>query len=148
MKSKFCLVFLALIFIFSSSSGMSLNSFLMKPIAAITENHKILPNIQEHKAIHPDFIQILIRKFKNDDNIDEIFNNNDEESKQIPVISDIERIKKFIEIIEFVGDKVGDLIDKITEPPTQTNQEPYDYRNSETSEINSSSVEVEKLDEQ
>lgn len=34
-------------------------------------------------------------------------------SKQIPVISDIERIKKVIEIIEFVGDKVGDVLDNL-----------------------------------
>lgn len=31
-------------------------------------------------------------------------------SKQIPVISDIERIKKVIEILEFVGEKVDGIL--------------------------------------
>jgi hypothetical protein len=43
-------------------------------------------------------------------------NTTNPEGRQIPVISDIERIKKVIEIIEFVGEKVGDLIDKIQVP--------------------------------
>jgi len=36
-----------------------------------------------------------------------------EHEKQIPVISDIERIKKIVDILEFVGAKVGDLIDNL-----------------------------------
>lgn len=39
-------------------------------------------------------------------------------SKQIPVISDIERIKRIIEIIEFVGDKVGAIVDTLPAPST------------------------------
>jgi hypothetical protein len=76
----------------------------------------------------------------------QLFSDNDE-SKQIPVISDIERIKKVIEIIEFVGDKVGDLIDKIAITPTEpaNDQEAYDYRNSESEAHNSSTVDTEKF---
>lgn len=36
--------------------------------------------------------------------------------KQIPVISDIERIKKIVEILEFVGEKVGDLLQALPPP--------------------------------
>lgn len=57
-------------------------------------------------------------------------NTTDLESKQIPVISDIERIKKVVEIIEFVGEKVGELIDKIEVPPPQGSTDYYDTRKS------------------
>lgn len=40
----------------------------------------------------------------------------EDSSKQIPVISDIERIKRIIEIIEFVGDKVGAIADNLPAP--------------------------------
>lgn len=38
------------------------------------------------------------------------------DSKAIPVISDIERIKKVIEIIEFVGGKVDQVLEKLPTP--------------------------------
>lgn len=47
-------------------------------------------------------------------------------SKQIPVISDIERIKKIIEIIEFVGEKVGDVIEKLPTPQSVIQTPPND----------------------
>ena len=59
-----------------------------------------------------------------------------EEERQIPVISDIERIKKVIEIIEFVGEKVGDLLDKIQIPTTDPNEQIYDYKSSESNTTN------------
>lgn len=40
--------------------------------------------------------------------------------KQIPIISDIERIKKVIEILEFVGDKVGVILESLPVPQAQT----------------------------
>lgn len=58
--------------------------------------------------------------------------NINQEDRQIPVISDIERIKKVIEIIELVGEKVGDLIYKIQGPTTDPNEPIYDYRSSES----------------
>lgn len=58
--------------------------------------------------------------------------NINQEDRQIPVISDIEKIKKVIEIIELVGEKVGDLIDKIQVPATDPNELIYDYRSSES----------------
>lgn len=58
--------------------------------------------------------------------------NINQEDRQIPVISDIEKIKKVIEIIELVGEKVGDLIDKIQVPTTDPNELIYDYRSSES----------------
>ena len=59
-----------------------------------------------------------------------------EEERQIPVISDIERIKKVIEIIAFVGEKVGDLLDKIQIPTTDPNEQIYDYKSSESNTTN------------
>jgi hypothetical protein len=50
--------------------------------------------------------------------------------KQIPVISDIERIKKVIEIIEFVGDKVGDILDNLPTPQSLTELTSTDGRTS------------------
>jgi hypothetical protein len=43
-----------------------------------------------------------------------------QETKQIPVISDIERIKKVIEILEFVGGKVDDILESLPVPQSQT----------------------------
>lgn len=67
---------------------------------------------------------------------EDISDNINEEERQIPVISDIERIKKVIEIIEFVEEKVGDLFDKIQVPTTDPNEQIYDYRSSESNTTN------------
>ena len=56
-----------------------------------------------------------------------------EEERQIPVISDIERIKKVVEIIQFVGEKVGELIDKIDLPQGGQNSGAYDDKSYENS---------------
>jgi len=66
---------------------------------------------------------------------EDISENINEEERQIPVISDIERIKKVIEIIEFVGEKVGDLFDKIQVPTTDPNEPIYDCSESNTTNI-------------
>jgi hypothetical protein len=62
--------------------------------------------------------------------------------KQIPVISDIERIKKVIEIIEFVGGKVGDIIDNLPTPQSLVEDSPTEAmtenekRNAEDTNVN------------
>lgn len=63
--------------------------------------------------------------------------------KQIPIISDIERIKKVIEILEFVGDKVGVIIESLPTPQAQTSLIEFETPEKRTA-INetSSSVEV------
>jgi len=61
----------------------------------------ILPRIRPH------FLQINIKGYKyEDENSSEQQTN----TRQIPVISDIERIKKIVEILEFIGEKVGSVI--------------------------------------
>lgn len=47
---------------------------------------------------------------------------NDQTAKDIPVISDIERIKKVVEILEFVGEKVGAIIESLPTPQAQTSE--------------------------
>ena len=44
-------------------------------------------------------------------------------NKQIPVISDIERIKKIVEIFEFVGEKVGAILENLPAPQSLTSND-------------------------
>lgn len=102
-----------------------------------------------HKLHQPELVRISIRRLADNDNevidddldVENILENfffdyfncqmNDTfpEGKQIPVISDIERIKKVVEIIEFVGEKVADLIDKLEVSQQATE---YDEKKSAT----------------
>lgn len=93
------------------------------------------------KFQQPELVHISIRRLADEDEvIDDVdlenilenffinyFNcqmsSTDPEGRQIPVISDIERIKKVVEIIEFVGEKVGELIDKIDVPTSDYNED-------------------------
>lgn len=89
------------------------------------------------KFHQPDLIGISVRKIQGDDEViddldvekfvfDFIINyfncQTNQDGRQIPVISDIERIKKVIEIIAFVGEKVGELVDKIDIPSHQMDE--------------------------
>lgn len=62
-----------------------------------------------------DLVQINIRSFRNEEtttNKEDIVPN----PKQIPIISDIERIRKVVEILEFVGSKVEAILEKLPAP--------------------------------
>lgn len=97
--------------------------------------------------VHPDLIQISIKGFKNNQEVKRLqcvsileLNyiksiycylqaSKEEEiitgAKQIPVISDIERIKKVVEILEFVGEKVGVILENLqSAPQTSSDYEP------------------------
>lgn len=90
----------------------------------------MLPIPKTGPSTKPDLVQISFRSFNeatcNGLNLKSysiiVFSqaSNEQEmedsSKQIPVISDIERIKRIIEIIEFVGDKVGAIVDNLPAP--------------------------------
>lgn len=97
----------------------------------------------QHKFYKPEIIRIFVRKLAEADEVDGVekilenflinyfncqMNSENPVGRQIPVISDIERIKKVVEIIEFVGEKVGELIDKIDIPSTQTTSDYIDER--------------------
>lgn len=58
--------------------------------------------------------------------------------RQIPVVSDIERVKKVIAILEFVGEKVGDILETLPAPQAQEQRSPvenelYEKKSEETS---------------
>lgn len=89
-------------------------------------------------SLLPDLIQISIKGFKNDV---EIFQHNlginfckillqisnvqdTTDSKQIPILSDIERIKKVVEILEFVGEKVEAIIENLPTSQALSEDEP------------------------
>lgn len=62
-----------------------------------------------------DLVQINIKSFRNDEtttNKEDVLPN----SKQISIISDIERIRKVVEILEFVGSKVEAILEKLPAP--------------------------------
>lgn len=63
----------------------------------------------------PGLLQINIKGFKSEGD-DEM----SPSSKQIPIISDIERIKKVVEILEFVGERVGALLQNLPIPEQLT----------------------------
>lgn len=44
----------------------------------------------------------------------------DVNTRQIPVISDIERIKKIVELLEFFGEKVGTILENLPAPQSLT----------------------------
>lgn len=46
--------------------------------------------------------------------------------KQIPVISDIERVKKVIAILELVGERVGDILETLPAPQAQEQRSPVE----------------------
>lgn len=109
--------------------------------------------------VHPDLVQISIRTLRNDEVINQnskakfrltpfqqVEGNEPQSSlspKQIPIISDIERIKKVIEILEFVGDKVGVILESLPDPQAQTSLNGVETSEKRTaSNETSSSVEV------
>lgn len=73
-----------------------------------------------------------------------------QEPKQIPIISDIERIKKVIEIIEFIGGKVEAVIESLPQPQgykdiveVRLPKNVYDNENSEANETTTTSADME-----
>lgn len=79
------------------------------------------------KARKPELVRISIQGIKHDGEVCSDINgerfikhnsnsqiNDDEKTKQIPIISDIERIKRIAEILTKIGDVIGSL------PPIQT----------------------------
>ncbi|CAG9807978.1 unnamed protein product [Chironomus riparius] len=123
MKCLLTIVFC--LFVTQKSISLPIRNIPSNSLANIIEKSSLF--LTDQKGFHPDLIQISIKKFKNDEDTSEMDIN--QEERQIPVISDIERIKKVIEIIEFVGEKVGDLFDKIQS--TDPNEQIYDFKSSE-----------------
>lgn len=123
---------------------LQIGNFLLNPLDRLTTiDDPILPSRKFHQ---PELIRISVRRLADADDevIDDVdvenilenflinyfncqMNSTNPEGRQIPVISDIERIKKVVEIIEFVGEKVGELIDKL-DVPSSPSTDFYDER--------------------
>lgn len=81
------------------------------------------------KFFEPELVHFTIRKLSKDNEISNPINEVAfDEGKQIPIISDIERIKKIIQVVEFVGEKLGEIIDNKVEVPTSSPGEYYDEK--------------------